>query len=261
LASSAIATEAWSYNSYKTGTWQPPKLELNKTDDVAPGQIFLSVRIADMDASTRPTIYDNDGNVVYIGPEETTMDFKVQQLFGQDVITFWSGETGVSGGYGYGKVHILDNTYNEIYTVTLQDNFVTPTNETKDSYIDVHEHIITDRNTMIVTAVNMTQQNLTSAGGSGTQWMVDSHFYEIDIASNEIVFSWSALDHQDMIPLSNSLHAVQAVVAQDTPWDAYHVNSVMATNDGYLISVRFYSSAFYLNKDGSVRWQFSVRSN
>ncbi|OQD91168.1 hypothetical protein PENANT_c001G04371 [Penicillium antarcticum] len=177
------------YNTYKTGNWQPSKLELNNTDDAAPGQIFISVRVADNDASTRPRIYDNDGNVVYIGPEEATMDFKAQKLFGQDVITFWSGETGVSGGYGYGKVHILDNTYNEIYSVILQDNFSTPTGETKNSYIDVHEHIITDRNTMIVTAVNVTQQNLTSAGGSGTQWMIDSHFYEIDIASNAVVFS------------------------------------------------------------------------
>ncbi|KAJ5770221.1 uncharacterized protein N7511_002272 [Penicillium nucicola] len=257
LASSAIATNTWSYSTYKTGDWQPTKLELNKTGDVAPGQIFISVRTADNDASTRPTIYDNDGNVVYIGPAETTMDFKVQKLFGQDVITFWSGDAGVSGGYGYGKVHILDNTYNEIYTVTLQGDFVTPTGESPDSYVDVHEHIITDRNTMIVTAVNMTEQDLTSAGGSGTQWMIDSQFYEIDIATNQVVFSWSALDYQDKIPLSNSLHAVQAVVAQDTPWDVYHVNAVMATNDGYLISMRFFSSAFYLNKDGSVRWQLS----
>lgn len=254
----AAATKAnWPYTSYKTGPWEPPQLQLNKTHGVDPGLIFIPIRNGNS-AGTAVTIYDNDGHMVYQGPEEATMDFRVQKLFGEDVLTFWSGEVEVTGGYGYGKVHILDQTYREIHTITLTDNFVTATGEARDSYIDVHEHQITDRNTILVSAINVTQHDLTSLGGPTDAWMTVSHFYEIDIATKEVVFTWSALDHQDKISLSGSRQHIQNSPTRDSPWDAYHMNSVTATNDGYLISIRFYWSAFYLNKDGTIRWQLSV---
>ncbi|KAJ5098047.1 hypothetical protein N7532_005048 [Penicillium argentinense] len=257
LNSLGAATETnWPYASFKTGPWEPPQLALNKTDGVDPGLIFIPIRNENT-AGTAVTIYDNDGHFVYQGPEEATMDFRVQKLFDEDVLTFWSGEVEVAGGYGYGKVHILDKTYREIHTITLTDNFVTATGETRDSYIDVHEHQITDRNTILVSAINVTQHNLTSLGGPSDAWMTVSHFYEIDILTKEILFTWNALDHQDKIPLSSSRQRMQAHPVQATPWDAYHMNSVTPTNDGYLISMRFYWSAFYLNKDGTVRWQLS----
>ncbi|KAJ5690678.1 hypothetical protein N7462_005070 [Penicillium macrosclerotiorum] len=256
LSLGAASDAAWGKTTYKTGPWEPPQVSITKTDGVDPGLIFIPIRNENT-AGTAITIYDNDGHMIYQGPEEATMDFKVQKLFGEDVIVFWSGEVQVSGGYGYGKVHILDKTYKEIHTITLNDHFVTADGKEKDSYIDVHEHYITPRNTILVSAINVTQHDLTSAGGEANQWMTVSHFYEIDIVTNKIVFSWSALDHQDQIPLSDSRHAVQSGVSRESPWDCYHMNSIMPTNDGYIVSLRFYWSAFYLNKDGTVRWQLS----
>ncbi|KAJ5698011.1 hypothetical protein N7462_000016 [Penicillium macrosclerotiorum] len=247
--------------TYKTGPWQSLQLSITKTDGVDPGLIFIPVR---SDSSTEAdgtavTIYDNDGNLIYQGPQQPTMDFKVQKLFGEDVIIFWSGEVQAAGGYGYGTVHILDNTYKEIYTITLNNNlnFVTSDGKEKDSYIDVHEHYITSQNTIIVSAINVTQHDFTYAGGEIDQWMIDCQFYEIDIATNKILFSWSALDHEDQISLSRSRKPIQSIVARETPWDPYHMNSVTSTNGGYLVSLRFYWSAFYLNKDGTIRWELS----
>lgn len=256
------ATEAyWPYSSFTTGPWEPPKLQLNKTGGIDPGLFFIPIR-NENSLGSAVTIYDNDGEMVYQGPEEKSMNFRVQKLFDQDVITFWSGEVEIVGGYGYGKVHILDTTYREIYTITLTDNwnskFVTATGKSHDSYIDVHEHQITDRNTILVSAINVTQQDLSSFDGPSDAWITASQFYEIDIATNEIIFAWKSLDHQDKIPLSESRQPMLIHSVQDNPWDLYHLNSIAATNDGYLISMRFYWAVFYLNKDGSVRWRLSV---
>ncbi|CAI7667175.1 unnamed protein product [Penicillium pancosmium] len=253
----AAATEAnWPYASFKTGPWQPPQLQLNKTAGVDPGLIFIPIRNENT-LGTAVTIYDNDGEMIYQGPEEASMNFRVQKLFGEDVLTYWSGEAGVYGGYGYGKVHILDKTYQEIHTITLTDNFVTGDNETRDSYIDVHEHFITDSNTILVSAINITQHNLSSFGRPSDSWITTNLFYEIDIATNEVIFKWNALDHQDKIPLSESRQWMYTNPIQAMSWDPYHTNSITPTKDGYLVSMRFYCSGFYLNKDGTVRWQLS----
>jgi hypothetical protein len=268
LSFGAVTAAAWPSISYKTGPWEPPQLDVTKTEGADKGLIFIPVRnsTTPTTASTAVTIYDNDGHPVYIGPEQATMDFKVQSLFGEDVIVYWSGQPEIAGGYGYGSVHILDKTYKEIYTITLNSHtpgftrgdFVTANGEAHDSYIDVHEHYITSSNTLIVSALNVTQHNITSVGGGSDGWITDGQFYEIDIATNKVIFSWSALDHQDMIPLSSSLKEVQKGVSRATPWDPYHLNSVAPTKEGYIVSIRFFGSAFYLNKNGSVRWQFSV---
>ncbi|KAJ5814845.1 hypothetical protein N7474_006622 [Penicillium riverlandense] len=122
-----------------------------------PGYIFIGVRKYN-EAGTAPTIFDNNGDMVWQGPQGENLDFKVQKLFGQDVITYWDGQPG-DMVLGYGATHILDNTYKEIYTVTLHDDFQTADGTKFDSYIDGHEHYITPDNTMLVSAVNFTKTN------------------------------------------------------------------------------------------------------
>lgn len=246
---------AWPYSTYRSINFQPPKLEINQTGASDPGYIFLGPRGAVQPAGTAALIYDNEGHLVYEGPEEVTSNFRVQTLNGTDVITFWAGDM-MDLGYGYGTVHILDNTYKEIHTITLTGDFITPDNSTKPSYIDLHESYITPRNTMLVTAYNLTQHDLTSVGGNSSDWMLDSHFYEIDIASNKILKSWSALAHEDQIPLNSSHQKAGGDVGtQNSPYDCYHINSITNTNHGYLISLRHMWSGYYLFPNGTVMWQ------
>jgi len=253
----SINVAAWDYSTYKSMDFQPPTLVVNKTGTTEPGFIFVGPRGGVQPAGQAALIYDDEGNLVYEGPEEVTANFMIQQLNGTDVLTFWAGDM-MDIGYGYGTVHILDNTYKEIHTVTLTGDFVTPDNSTKDSYIDLHESRITPRNTLLVTAYNLTQHDLTSIGGNSSDWMLDSHFYEIDIVTNKILNSWSALEHEDDIPLTTSHQKVaDDVGTQDAPYDAYHINAITTTNDGYLVSLRHMWSGYYLHSNGSVNWRIS----
>lgn len=258
LSLETVAQDTWPFSTFVTGPWTPPRLDITKTGEVDPGLIFVGPR-GNQDAGTAALIYDNNGDLVYQGPDEVTANFRTQKLWGQDVITFWGGDM-TDLGFGYGTVHILDNTYKEIYTVQLQDNFLTTDGEPRESYIDLHESNITPRNTLLVTAYNVTEYDLTEIGGKPGQYMLDSQWYEVDIATNKILYSWSALDYQTDIPLNESAQDLGEAGTQEVPWDAHHINSVTTTNHGFLISLRHYWSGYYLNYDGSIKWQLCVSS-
>jgi hypothetical protein len=183
---------------------------------------------------------------------------KVQTLNGAQVLTFWSG-TMSDLGFGYGAVHILDNTYKEIHTVKLTGDFVTPSGQPEPSYIDLHESKITDHGTMIVTAYNVTQVDLSAAGGLKNGWLLESQFHEIDIATNKLLYSWTPYDYPAQIPLVKSHNAVRKQgQTQDKAWDAYHINSIDPVEDGYLVSLRYFFSGYYVFRNGTIKWQLSV---
>lgn len=60
--------------------------------------------------------------------------------------------------------------------------------------IQCHQAYVTDRGSLIVSAYNATPADLASVGGPTDGWVLDSMFYEIDIKTQEILFSWSALN-------------------------------------------------------------------
>lgn len=250
------AGASWPYNTYVTEPFQPPQLGVNVSGTPAPGYIFVGPR-GEQPNGTAALIYDQDGSLVYQSPGAVTSNVNVQTLFGKPVLTYWDGDM-LTIGFGYGLVHVLDDTYNEIYTVTLPGDIIPVDGSPRASYIDLHESQLTPRNTMLVTAYNVTQADLTSVGGAEDGWITDSTFWEIDVATNQVVFSWSALAHIDEIPLNYSHQPLPVGNDRNNPWDAYHINSVVAVDDGYLISIRHMFSAFYLNSDGSVKWRLSV---
>ncbi|OJJ77776.1 hypothetical protein ASPBRDRAFT_112389 [Aspergillus brasiliensis CBS 101740] len=260
LLATQAAADTFPYDAYRTAPYLPPQIKITKSGQTDPGYIFVGPR-GNQPQGTAALIYDEDGNLVYEGPEEVTANFRVQKLFNEDVITFWAGDM-MDLGFGYGTVHILDNTYREIFTVTLQDNFISPDGVTRDSYIDLHESHVTDRNTLLVTAYNVTQHDLSSIGGKPDDYMLDGMFFEIDIATNEIVYQWSALDHLQDIPIEVSKQGLgEDQGTQDKPWDAYHINSVELMDEGYIISLRHYWSGFYIHNNGTVMWQLSGERN
>lgn len=75
-------------------------------------------------------------------------------------------------GRGNGAVYLLDNTYSTVATVTLSGIFneLTP-GATFPSNIDLHEVNITPRGTVLVTANNVTNTDLTSVGGPKNGWV------------------------------------------------------------------------------------------
>ncbi|KAL2822048.1 ASST-domain-containing protein [Aspergillus granulosus] len=256
LSTRALADDTWPFMTLETAPFHPPQVSVTKSGPTDPGYIFVGPR-GNQEQGVAALIYDEEANLIYQGPQEVTANFQVQKLFNEDVITFWAGSM-MNLGFGYGAVHILDNTYRETYTVSLRQNFVSPDNQPRDSFIDLHESRVTHRNTLLVTAYNVTQRDLSPIGGRPDDFMLDAMFFEIDIATNEIVYSWSALDHLDEIPLADSKQLwADDVGSQEKPWDAYHINSVELMDDGYIISLRHYWSGYFVHNNGSVLWQLS----
>lgn len=256
LSLGALAADNWPYQTFTTASWQIPRLSINETGDVGQGYIFLALQ-GERAPAIGPTIYDGNGDLVYQGSHANARGFKVQNVAGQDMITFWSGQY-VDPGYSYGTVHVLDNAYNELYTITLEDNYITPDGRAQPSYLDAREHLVTPEDTILVPVVNVTRHDLSAIGGQPGHHVADCLFYEIEVKTNDIVYSWSALDH---IPINLSGVDLAGTGAQELPYDPYQLNAITPTEHGFLISLRGYSSVFYVNRDGSIRWQLSVRSS
>lgn len=249
----------WPYLTFITKPdIKPPKMEITKTGaPTEPGYLFVGPRGNEEDG-TAPLIYDQDGELIYQGPHGVIANFQVQKIYGRDMLTFWSGDM-LDHGHGYGTFHALDDTYQEIYTVRLTGNYVTPLNDVRDSYIDLHETTVTKDNTLLVTSYNVTQGDLTEIGGKEDAWFTEAQFYEIDIETNEILFSWSASEQPGWdFPISKQA-IYEKSLSQDEAYDPYHINSVEKVNEGYIISMRHIWGGFYINWDGTMRWFIDVR--
>jgi len=102
---------------------------------------------------------------------------------------------------------MFNSSYEQIHETTLVGHFLEQVpNATFASDIDVHEIYLTQNGSMIVTANNVTQADLSSVGGPANGWVVEAQVYEIDVETNQVLFSWKSLDHLDQIPFNASLY-------------------------------------------------------
>ncbi|KAL4967810.1 arylsulfotransferase family protein [Aspergillus stella-maris] len=254
LASASVPPSPWPTHLFRTTNATAPILNTTKLGQTAPGYIFIA---PSTQTSGSPAIYTDDGDLVWLGPEGKTYAYQPQMLNGEPVLTFWQGHN--VKGFGYGHIVILDSSYQEIHRVTLpgteNKRFVTATNETFPSYIDIHESAITEDGTILITAVNVTQSDLTPVGGKKDGWVQDGLVYEIDIATNEILFSWSAVQgHLSLDYVEFPLGEKGA--NKSAPYEYPHLNSVAKYGDQYLVSSRYMCSIFLLDKDGEIVWLF-----
>ncbi|KAJ5739986.1 hypothetical protein N7533_012770 [Penicillium manginii] len=161
-----------------------------------PGLLFVSPH--DMvRADTHPTIYSDDDQLVWQGVNGNHTALEPQMLNGEPVIAYWEGLTG--SGFGFGHISIICSSYDEIHRVTLSckdQNFVTSYDPILFySCIDLHEIQFTKDGTILVTAVNVPQADLTSMGGPKDGWIQDGLIYEIDIKNKESVHYRHSCSH------------------------------------------------------------------
>ena len=155
----------------------------------------------------------------------------MQKLFGGDVFTYSDAQPDVRV-LGYGSTQVLDTSYKEIFTVTLNDDSQTASSKRFDSYIGGHEHYIMPHNTMLVSAVNFTQTDTSHPRSvRPDMWVIDFLFYQIDIKANMILFKWDA---QEQIPISKSRLDLKGGKNSTDAWDAHHINSVTPTRHGQI---------------------------
>ena len=191
----------------------------------------------------------------------------MQQYKGEPVLVAWNGTLYPEPlGRGYGAVSIMNNSYEQIASVTLPGDFVVQAAPgTKyASNIDVHEIFITSNGHMLVTANNVTRTDLSSVGGPKNGWVVEAQAYVIDIATNKVVFTWKSLDHLAKIPLKDSLYPLGSEgfdgTSLEKAWGYFHINAFSPYNGGYLISSRYLCSAIAINAAGDVLWRLQGRT-
>ena len=101
--------------------------------------------------------------------------------------------------------------------------------------------------------------NLTSVGGSSNGWIHDSQFYEIEIVSNDVVFSWSAWNHPEVMPIADSYTPLDAFgTNQSDPWDFAHLKSIMRYGKEYIVSSHGFCSIYAIDKNLKLKWTLEV---
>jgi hypothetical protein len=179
-----------------------------------------------------------DGQPIWENPLEgkVTANFRVQTYKGEPVLTWWEGV--IEYGHGVGEYVIADSAYRTVRRVQAARGLRG----------DLHEFVITPRDTALLTSYVITGANLTSVGGPRKGTIQDAIFQEIDLAGGEVLLEWHSLDR---IPLEESYAPVEAA-----NWDFFHLNSVDLDYDGnLLVSSRSTHTVYKLDRKGTILWR------
>src|SRR5262245_23862716 len=223
----------------------PPPVTVDiAAHDTTPGYVLIAPKREVAQAG--PLILDDSGNVVWFRPLDTkgVADFRAQRYGGRPVLTWWRGRA--DRGVGDGYYVIVDDTYNEVATVTPGNGLTG----------DIHEFLITDRDTALFTVYERKPWDLSSVGGPKEGEIWDGVIQELDIASGRVLFQWSSSDH---VGIDESIMKAPPASQGDAadPYDYFHVNSIAEDSDGDLLLSARHTSAVYKisRRDGHVVWR------
>lgn len=126
--SSFAAAPFWPYQTFVTEPdFHPPVLEISKQPEASDGLFVFAPLPFILNYTDRPAlglIMDQLGNPIWHSANGYLGQLEVQQLNGQNVLTYWTD--GIGGGFvdahGMGTITILDSTYRLIQNVTLNDS-------------------------------------------------------------------------------------------------------------------------------------------
>jgi hypothetical protein len=182
-------------------------------------------------------IVDNRGEPIWENPlaGKVTTNFRVQRYRGSPVLTWWEGS--IELGHGVGEYVIADASYRTVRRVQAARGLRG----------DLHEFVITPRDTALLTSYVVTSADLTALGGPRGGTIQDAIFQEIDLATGEVLLEWHSLDH---VGLDESYAPVGA------DWDFCHVNSLDLDRDGnVLVSSRSTHTIYKVDRGGAVLWR------
>src|SRR2546427_7110633 len=122
-------------------------------------------------------ILDDKGQVVWfrpLGPTIGVTDFRTQRYRGRPVLTWWRAEATPGGD---GNYTIFDDSYHQLMTLQAGNGLIG----------DVHEFLITPRDTALITIYNRKPVDLTSIGGPKGGRIWDGVVQELDIATGRVL--------------------------------------------------------------------------
>ncbi|KAI4525730.1 hypothetical protein K525DRAFT_190844 [Schizophyllum commune Loenen D] len=222
-------------------------------DKLSSGLLFFAPQGSDVE-QVGPLIIKQDGTVVWSGAEYASPSFHVEKYLGEDHIILWQGEFQV-GGYGYGRWIVL----NSKYEVVANYSTVGLLNHTNS---DLHDSHIYDDVLATMTAYLPQPLDLTKYGGPSDGYIASAVVQEINITSNEVLFTWDSLDHVDPADCYYPLPEGSGTNASH-PWDYFHINAIDKDAAGnYLISSRYCHTLFYLDgQSGDVLWRLGGKNS
>lgn len=225
----------------------PTPLILQRPTGAQPGKTFLAPKLGKGDGGQM--ILDEQGRMVFFDPTpdfETSADFRVQEYRGRPVLTYWQGAS--SRGEGHGDAFILDQRYHRVARVRAGNGYS----------IDMHEVVITSRDTMLAIIYQPVRHDLRPLSQVQRGVAVDSIVQEIDIATGLVLFEWHSLDH---VPLSESVRS--DVTPNTSRIDYFHLNSIGEDgDDGLILSARQTSAVYRISKTtGKVVWRLGGKKS
>jgi hypothetical protein len=201
---------------FQVSTWN------HSAVDSAP-YIFMSTQAGIADSTPASYIFrSSDLSLVYSAPTpadepygSTTNNVRPQKLNNENYLTYWRGpNVGGSSSRGCGF-------YNQQYELVYDLN---PIGLPPGVVIDIHECQVTLDNTVIISIYAARPYDVTAVGGPADGLLTDSIFQEIDPVTNELLFTWAAIDHFN---ITDSIIPYEVTrTSGATGWDWAHLNSV-----------------------------------
>jgi hypothetical protein len=214
----------------------PPLLSV---EHQAPGAANGYVLVAPFTGTNHGTalIADNTGEPVWIYQSpKLVMNFRVQTLRGKRVLTWWEGK--VDDGYFAGECVIADESYRVLKRFSAANGL----------QAEVHEFLITSRNTALISINGFVPADLSAYGGPQDGTVVEGVIQEIDIATGKVLLEWHSLEH---VGLDETSFPVSGT------WDYFHLNSIeVDVDDNLIVSARYPSAVYKLDRtSGEVIWR------
>jgi hypothetical protein len=177
-------------------------------------------------------ILDGRGDLVWFHPVsgKTVTDFKVQQLHGKPVLTWWEGKS--QQGVGAGEWVVVDSAYREIARIRAAGGLAA----------DLHDFQLTRRGTALGLANELVPWRHGQLLGGVVQ--------ELELPSGRLLHEWRSVEHVEPDET--------AIRARPGPrFDYFHINSVDEGADGtVIVSARNTWAAYKLTwPGGRILWR------
>ncbi|KAI8663077.1 hypothetical protein NCS56_01113000 [Fusarium sp. Ph1] len=256
--------KTYPYRKFKSSPHSPPHISWSTNGkQQSKGYVFITPQSKGNEKGLKQEasfIMKTNAEMIYAHEESIASEgMGVQALEDQQYLTIWRGVH--RNGYGFGEVVLLDHQYKET-VVNLEESMSAIFGQKFPGNLDFHEMELTSRGTILVTAYNTTAADLRLIGGPVDGYVADSMFFEIDIETKEILFSWSSLEHfrieDSMLPRVTTM----GNGGQRNPYDFFHLNSIqLVGHDSFLISSRHFWSVYLISRsDGRVLWELKGNS-
>jgi hypothetical protein len=209
---------------------QTPALTTTTTGQEDPGLLLTTPGNAGTGAGIA-AIYDNDGQLVWT-QSGSYFNLRAVEYQGQPAL--------VLHDMGRAAHVLLDQSYNEIATIAMQDQ---PT--------DAHDiEFSPDGSRVLVQGWASTPYDLSPWGGAADATVLNPVIQEQIVGTGEVTFEWSALDHVSPDETTESLTSGVG--------DIFHSNSLEYDEDGNILtSFRNTSTVYKIDiATGDIIWRF-----